>query len=255
MGADRGEARVEGGVRGPCRRGLLTAPIIKGTSAVIAFVVDPVSCLLQHLMYARLDQRPFDAEVFIGRTVGPCPAPNIAEHPAMKAACERLADRVSPTQGGPCSGFENILLLQLIQLAAQRYMGRDKAFAFLGRERCGTLRLVEGAVHYSSHIRAGRRISFSTSRWWDSWCCVLSLTPCASNRIVCSTEVSCRSATMDARLRIVSARDSSGTRMYTRRHPNALAARSRLFTVTFPVPSPCSSSTTRGCRTPRRSAN
>src|SRR5260370_15906878 len=153
-------------------------------------VVDPESRLLQRLMYPWLDQRPFDAEIFIGRTVDPCPAPNIVEHPAMKVASERLADRVSPTQGGPCSGFENILLLQLIQLAAQRYMGGDKTFSFLGRKRRGILRLVKRTGHYSSHIRAGRRRSFSTSRRWDSWCCVLSLTPCASNRIVCSTEVS-----------------------------------------------------------------
>src|SRR5260370_2995877 len=179
--------------------------------------VDPVSRLLQRLMYPWLDQRPFDAEIFIGATVGPCPAPNIVEHPAMKAACERLADRVSPTQRGPRSGFENILLLQLIQLAAERYMRWNKSFAFRGRERCGALRLVEGAVHYSSHIRAGRRRSFSTSRWWDSWCCVLSLTPCASSRIVCSTEASCRSATTDARLRIVSPTAASATRMYTQR--------------------------------------
>src|SRR5260370_29911086 len=114
--------------------------------------VDPVSCLLQRLMYAWLDQRPFDAEIFIGRTVTPCPAPNIAEHPAMKAASESLADRVSPTQGGPRSGFENILLLQLIQLAAQRYMGRAKALALLRRERGCTLRLVAGALQYSAQI-------------------------------------------------------------------------------------------------------
>jgi hypothetical protein len=36
------------------------------------------------------------------------------------------------------------LLLQLIQLAAERYMGWNKSFAFRGRERCGALRLVEG---------------------------------------------------------------------------------------------------------------
>src|SRR5208283_5907529 len=102
-------------------------------------------------------------EILIGRAVGPSPAPYIAEHAAMKAASETFVDGIHPARERPGVRLEDVLLFQFIQLAAQRYMGRDRTFALLVRKWRRVIWLIKRSAHCSSQSRAGRRKSFSTS--------------------------------------------------------------------------------------------
>jgi hypothetical protein len=97
-------------------------------------VIDPELRLLECLMQARLNQRPFDTELLVGLAIGSGPPPDIVEHAAMKIAPEGLAHGVPAAHERPGVRPEDVLRLQFIELAAQRYMGGEEAFALFGRE-------------------------------------------------------------------------------------------------------------------------
>lgn len=92
----------------------------------------PKLCLLDCLVQAWEYQLPVHA-VFVRFAIRPFP--NIAKHPAMKIASERLADRVALAQRAPAVGFKDVLLFQFVQFAMQRYVRGDESFTFFRRER------------------------------------------------------------------------------------------------------------------------
>jgi hypothetical protein len=57
------------------------------------------------------------ANILFRRAVSSCPTPDIAEHPAVKAAPERLDDGVPLAQECPSISFQDVLLFQFVQFA------------------------------------------------------------------------------------------------------------------------------------------
>lgn len=83
------------------------------------------------------------------------------EHPAMQTAQERFAQDISLAAECPLVGFENVLLLKLVEFFVQRDVRREQPVAFLGREWCSAMIRFGRAGHFSSQRRAGRRRSSS----------------------------------------------------------------------------------------------
>src|SRR5262249_7027824 len=124
---------------------------------------------------------------------------------------ECLVENVALAREGPAVGGGDILLLQFVQLAAQRDVRRNQALAFRWGQRRGVIVGIEGANHHSSQRRAGRRNRSSTACRRSSSLACLSSTAWSSSRMVWATAATCRFATASARARTISASGFSGT--------------------------------------------
>lgn len=79
------------------------------------------------------------ADILVGGAVLPRPFPHILEHAPVKPFGEGFLDRIASAFERPAGGFEDILLFQFVQLAAQGDVGGDKTFALIGCQWCGVI--------------------------------------------------------------------------------------------------------------------
>ena len=63
------------------------------------------------------------------------PAPDALEHTSVQALQKTLPRRNLAAAKGPAGCRGDVLLFEFVQFAAQRNVGRDELFAFLGRQR------------------------------------------------------------------------------------------------------------------------
>src|SRR3954471_14643571 len=97
-----------------------------------------------------------DTEIALGRAIAARPVPYLVEHAPVEPSQKSLVQDIALSLECPRICFGNILLLKLIQLAAQRDMGRNEAFTLDGRQRgCGAFG-IGWLRHPSSQRRAGR---------------------------------------------------------------------------------------------------
>src|ERR1700678_2036121 len=141
----------------------------------VSVVVNPIANVIQELSHLCLDSVALDANVALGGSVSTGPTPHMIEHPAMQAAQESFIDNIALSAKGPLVGFQDVLLLKLVEFVAQGDMRRDQAVAFFWRDGCCRIIHIKRPDHVSSQSRAGRRKSSSTnwrlsSRWFcASW--------------------------------------------------------------------------------------
>lgn len=93
-----------------------------------------------------MNLRTFDAEILIGRAVGPSPAPYIAEHAAMKAASEIFVDGIHLARerpGRPLRGCSAIPVHSTLR-AALHGTGQDLGAP---RGKVATRHLAHQVVH------------------------------------------------------------------------------------------------------------
>jgi hypothetical protein len=149
-------------------------------------IFEPITRVIDDLAKLRLDAVALDAEIAVRGAVPSGPSPNAIEHSSMQPAKKHFVRNISFPVESPTISFEDILLLELVELAAQGDVRGDQPLPFLRRQRRRIVIVRKRLGHFSSQRRAGRRNNSSTRRRRNSLV-ALPGTAWFSSRIVCST--------------------------------------------------------------------
>ncbi len=99
----------------------------------IRIVFHPVADVAQKLVQVRLNAVARNTQITLRHSIFSRPTPHMIEHPPMQATQKCLAHDVSLALECPTFGYEDVLLLRLVQLSTHCDVRRNQAITFLRR--------------------------------------------------------------------------------------------------------------------------
>ena len=129
----------------------------------ICVVFNPISRIVDGVLYVRANSVRFDADIALGRPVLPGPTPYVTEHSPMQLTQKLPIENITPARLGPTLSVADIGLLGFVQFMSQRDVGRDEPVPFLvGERRVRVILGLEERVRHDDPVR--RPIGLAASR-------------------------------------------------------------------------------------------
>ena len=122
---------------------------------LVGFVLDPEARVVDRLNQFGLNEMRQDAKIAFRLAVFAGPAPHLVEHAAVQTEQESFVEHVAFALERPGVRLGDVLLLKLVQLAAQRDVRRNERLALGRSDRRGVIVGFERAFHFHPKAAPG----------------------------------------------------------------------------------------------------